>query len=137
MKFSSSVLAATLACCFSVSAYADATVRNNTDTVATAYVSGSCSSMAGDEGIMKPHSSVVVPQWVLGFFCGFGCDAQVYMSNNCSGPKIATIHADSISGITNVNNHNVKGFRVTGSGFSASIEQDAPKGWFEKLMSWV
>lgn len=122
----------------SAPAFADVSIANNTNAAATALTTTSpCSSAAGDQGVIKPHSNVVVPQWVVGLYCAFGCDINVYISNNCGGPKIATIHATADRGVTNINNHHVNGYKVVGSGFSASIEQDAPKGWFEKLTDWI
>lgn len=121
----------------SYAAYAtgkDMTINNNSDAVATASAGVSpCSGSIGDRGIIKPHSNVVIPSWAVGMYCTSDCKAQVYISKNCSGKSIATVTANVRDGVKKIENHDVDGYQVVGSGFNMSIEGAAHKKWYQLL----
>jgi hypothetical protein len=115
-------------------AQADITIHNNTNAPATASVSISpCSNAAGDRGVIKPHSSITIPDFLVGLYCTSDCKAQVFMSRNCSGKSIATVTGNVRQGVKNIDNHSVKGFRLAGSGKDITIEGGPAKKWYNFL----
>lgn len=118
----------------SLPAFADLSISNTTSAHATARTTTSpCSSAAGDQGILKPNSTLVVPKFVVDLFCLAGCDAQVFISKDCSAKKIATAHIESLKGVTSITNHNVEGYYVTASGNSVTIAGGPSQTWFDYL----
>lgn len=128
----------TLGCCafiFTASAQAgaDLTIMNNTNHSSTALVNnGPCSSTLGKIGITKAHSPNVVPWKILDFICSANkqeCKASVYVSENCSGPAIATATLNIATGIVDkdkdgnpgIVNNGVDGYMIVGSGFHIDI----------------
>lgn len=112
-------------------AQADITIHNNTNSPATASVSISpCSNAAGDRGIIMPHSSITIPDFLVGLYCTSDCKAQVFMSRNCSGKSIATVVGNVKQGVKSIDNHNVNGFRLAGNGKDISIEGGSANKWY-------
>src|SRR5262245_23555239 len=95
--------------------FADITIVNNTDYYGTGYTSLSpCSSKVGV--VVQPHQVYTVSQSILDLACGwFGCEAHVFMTNDCSGKELATVELDS-HGITKIVNHDKENFEITGGG---------------------
>ena len=115
-------------------AQADITIHNNTNSPATASVSISpCSNAAGDRGIIMPHSSITIPDFLVGLYCTSDCKAQVFMSRNCSGSSIATVVGNVREGVKSIENHDANGFRLAGSGKDISIEGSSGKKWYNLL----
>lgn len=115
----------------SMAAHADLFIANNTDASATAYAGTSpCSNAAGDRGIIKPHGSVQIPDFLVGMYCTNNCKAQVFMSKNCSGKSIATVTANKKQGVIDIENHGIEGYQVVGSGKSISIEGGQSRKWY-------
>lgn len=113
-------------------AYADMLIANNTETAATAYAGSSpCSNAAGDRGVIKPHSSVQVPDFVIGIYCTHNCTAEVFMNKNCSGKSIASVIANKKDGVVSITNHDVDGYRVVGTGKSVSVEGGPARKWYQ------
>ncbi|MBV9575565.1 MAG: hypothetical protein JO149_02955, partial [Gammaproteobacteria bacterium] len=84
----------------------DLTIVNNTKNYSTSVINnGPCSTILGDIGVTKPNSTSIVPSDEVKFACTLNesnCAADVYMTNNCSGPKIATVIFDTDAGIKSV-----------------------------------
>lgn len=132
MKFKNILMLGAIAfCTTSVAAYADMTIANNTNSVATAYAGSSpCSNAAGERGIIQPHGSVQVPDFVIGIYCTHNCTAEVFMSKNCSGKSIASVIANKKDGVVSITNHDVDGYRVVGAGKSVAVEGGPARKWY-------
>lgn len=117
-----SLLCAFLAVGFSLSAYADLTITNNTNTVATAQVGTICSSMIGEQGVILPKTSIVVPSIVFDLYCPTTCEAKMFKTKSCEGQSIATVSINHDIGVTSITNHNMDGYYLVGSGSILSIE---------------
>ncbi|HSW70594.1 MAG TPA: hypothetical protein VLH77_01285 [Gammaproteobacteria bacterium] len=66
-----------------------------------------CSNTIPVYGITQPHSKNIIPQGIIWGACLanlHACTAEVYMTNNCTGPVIATAVFDISSGIKTINN---------------------------------
>jgi len=87
-------------------AYADLTIVNNTDYDSTCIVNdGACSTILGDIGITHAHSTNSLDYVLLRIACGLhpdNCHADVYMSNDCSGPKVGTVVMNINDGISSI-----------------------------------
>ena len=126
---------------FPLFAYADdISIMNNTNSPGTGYLSGKysdspCSSDAGTGGVIEPHSSIVLPEYVINLiYCSISpCKGTIFMSTNCSGRKIATVTIDRRKGVTDITNHNVDGYIVSGGGSSISINGGPTKKWYNFL----
>lgn len=120
---------------FSSSAFAtDILLSNNTKSPATGSIGYICSSIAGDDGVAAPHSSLTIPQALIDKYCsGKNCDIQVYMSNNCSAHKAGTVTVDQNKGVVNVVNQNKEGYILSGSGSIATIDGGPKKGLLDFL----
>jgi hypothetical protein len=120
-----------------VLANADMVLTNNTNSYAVAKVGGFCSTMAGDQGLIKPHQVMDIPSSTydnIKMICGSGCDADIYMSKSCSGERVATVRLDK-SGASNIRNYNVKGYTVTGGGFALAMDGGSFKNWLNYFFS--
>jgi|SRR3990167_2091461 len=108
-------------------AHASLTIDNQTDYYSTAKLNGAaCSTILGDTGITKPHSVNTVSDLNVGIGCIMNkknCKAELYMTNNCSGNVVAIIMFDTSKGIKSIDNKGIDGFSISGSEFSAKIEQ--------------
>jgi hypothetical protein len=89
-----------------ITARADLTIVNNTDYDSTSVVNGgACSTILGQAGITKAHSSNTLDYILMRIACGMhpsDCVAEVYMTDNCSGPVVATVTMDIDNGISNI-----------------------------------
>jgi hypothetical protein len=104
MKISKLILLSAL---LPLTSYAsDITFTNNTNLNSTSIINESfCTNTFGDQGIIKAHSSVTIYQSQLALACGsstVGCTADIYLSNNCTGPKIGSIMISVDDGVNHV-----------------------------------
>ena len=119
---------------------ASLTIINNTNHDSTSILNnGACSDILGPSGISHAHNTNVVPEAILNKGCIFNkanCKAEVHMTNNCSGPAIATVTFDVKTGIKSVVPGNTsEGYAVSGNGFTASLDGGpAMKNWFQKVL---
>lgn len=91
----------------SMLAYADLTITNNSSEDSTSVINGNkCSSIVlGEKGITRAHSTNVVDNRAIVMACitsPFNCKADVYMTANCTGEKIATAYLHTKNGIDHV-----------------------------------
>ncbi len=115
-------------------AFADLTIKNNTNSPATAFAGNSpCSNAAGDRGVMQPHGQVVIPDFLVGMYCTSDCKAQVFMSKNCSGKSIATIVANKREGVKSIinNDNSTNAYHIEGRGNTISIEGGPSRKWYQ------
>lgn len=83
---------------------ADIDITNNTDNYGTGSINGTCSTIAGDKGVISPGQTLTVPQIAFDMLCfGMDCTADIYLSKNCTGKKVATADIDPDDGIISVN----------------------------------
>lgn len=115
-------------------AFADVSVTNTSSAFYTANMDLSpCSSIIGDKGIMKPHSALSIPKAVIDLYCGIKpCEAQVYLSKNCSGKKIAKVTIAKDKGVTNIENYD-SDYVITGLGNTVTISGKS-SGWLDWLL---
>lgn len=103
---------------------ADLTIVNNTNRDSTSVINnGACSTILGEHGITRAHSTNVVPSMTVAFACLMNrsnCRADVYMTNNCSGPVVATAFFDVKTGIKSVTMYD-NSYAVSGGGFGITI----------------
>ncbi|VVC75876.1 hypothetical protein AQUSIP_11770 [Aquicella siphonis] len=118
------VLAAGL-CSVPLAAQAGLTIVNNTDKDSTSIINdGMCSSSLSG-GITKAHSTNKVSDIIIGFACyghASDCKADVYMTDNCSGDKVATVMFDTKKGIYDIKNVDTTKFKISGSGFTVNLD---------------
>jgi hypothetical protein len=101
-------------------ANAGLTITNNTDFDSTSIINNApicSSSMTG--GVTPAHSVNNVPDKTVWWACitnTTNCTADVYLTNNCTGPKIATVTFDVKTGIKSVVMH-TSDHQITGAGF--------------------
>lgn len=102
----------------------DLVINNTTDFFSTSVINnGSCSTILGETGITKPRSVNTVSSKTVKLACLFNqanCKADVYMTNNCTGPVIATAVLDTSKGIKSVEMKDAK-FKVGYAGFNITI----------------
>jgi len=111
-------------------AYADGlTIDNQTDFDSTSVLNnGACSTILGADGITKAHTKKTVAPTKIRLAClghWDNCKAVVYMTNNCSGPAVATTYFNVKTGVKKetIVNHSEK-FTLDGDGFTATIKQN-------------
>lgn len=94
----------------------DLIIQNNTNQYSTSKIRGMCSTqILGANGISDPHKPHTTTAVQLALAClgqANDCKAEVYMTNNCSGPKAADVVFSTSIG--------VKSFTVTDSRYSMS-----------------
>ena len=138
MKIIATSIASTLLLLSSSTFAKELVIANNTNALATAKTKTSlCSSAGGDAGMLKPHDSLKVPQWIQDFYCAGQCDVDVYISDHCSGSSVATAHIKQGSGVTSINNHNQGTYRVAGSGYNIALEGGDSKSGFFNFLSKI
>lgn len=100
------------------------TIVNNTDEDSTSIINDGMCSNKLTGGVTKAHSTNVVSGTIVSLAC-FGhasdCKAEVYMTNDCSGDKIATVMFDTKTGIKSVA-MNTNQYQVSGSGFNIQLD---------------
>lgn len=127
MKLKHSVMIALSGLCVTLSAHAyqQLDIKNNSDGFATAQIGNICSSMLGDQGVISPNASAVVPPVVFDLYCPQNCEVKIFISKTCGGEAIATVDVNHDQGVTHINNHHVNNYYLTGSGKSITIEGKA------------
>lgn len=84
------------------------TIVNNTNHDSTSIINGgACSSSLGPNGVTRKHSVNIVPDIILKTACLMSpnnCRADIYMTDNCSGPKIASAVFSVNTGIISITN---------------------------------
>jgi hypothetical protein len=119
---------------------ADLTIINNTNQDSTSIINGGpCSNILGASGVTRAHTTTVVPEYVIKRACIFNksnCQADVHMTDNCSGPTIAKVVFDVNSGIKSVTPVNTSlGYSVSGNSYAASINGGpTSKNWLQKFL---
>ena len=127
MKFSKlRLISFTLACAASMVAHAEAvTIVNNTNRDSTSIINnGSCSTVLGSSGITRAHTTNVVPEMKMKLACirnSKNCIADVYMTDNCTGNKIATAVFDVSTGMKSITIIDPQ-YNITASGFTVVID---------------
>lgn len=118
-------------------AHAEININNHTDFFGTGEINGSCSSSLGDSGIIKPHGKMTLTKAQIIALCGFSnCDAKLFLTNNCSGDKLATVTL-SQSGIHHIINHKPDEFDVSGNTSNITIsKRKALFMKFKKFWKW-
>jgi hypothetical protein len=105
----------------------DLLISNNTDYFSTAIINGGpCSTvLPNNYGITSPHEMAhTVPGGYVKMACflnPFNCTADVYMTENCSGPKIATVYVNIFQGINSVDPVPNSGYSVVHTDNSFTI----------------
>jgi hypothetical protein len=103
---------------------ADLTIVNNTNKDSTSIInSGMCSSYLPG-GVTKAGETNTVPASIIRSACKkheTDCNADVYMSNNCSGNKIATVNFDITVGVKKISMLS-KDYHISGSAFKIQID---------------
>lgn len=112
--------------------YADITVNNHSDAYGTGMIGGRCSASLGDVGIMRPQGKMTISRTDIVGLCGLrNCEAQVFMTNNCSGAKIATVTINH-KGVVNIVNHSAGEYIVSGTKTNVNIDKHR-----FNMMNWV
>jgi hypothetical protein len=116
---------ATIGLSFSFLAHAELTVSNQTNQPSTSRINdGYCSTdILGADGITPPHTSKPIEDWKIDLACMGNyenCKADIYMTNNCTGPAISTVIFSKTSGIKYVSPP-VAGYAITWSPFAITI----------------
>lgn len=101
------------------------TIVNNTAQFSTAVLNGMmCSSrLPGGVGITSPHSTNVVSERILKLAClghSSNCQADIYMTNDCSGGKVGSAYLNTATGIYSVAVSDPR-YAVTYNGFYVTI----------------
>lgn len=119
---------------FPLISLADILVHNNSDFFGTGKLTLSpCSSSVGDQGIVHPHSTFNVPQSVLNMLCGLKpCQAQVFLSNNCSGKPLASVTLEAKKGVVSYTNMDPMHYRISGGGNDVTLDP-IYRGWKDLL----
>lgn len=105
-------------------AASDLTIVNNTNNDSTSIINNGICSNTLSGGVTKAHSTNVVKKTVIGLAClghASNCKADVYMTNNCSGNKVASVVFDTGSGIKSIT-MNSNNFHISGSGFRIQLD---------------
>jgi len=107
---------------------ADINLVNNTDSYGTGKVGFLCSDLAGNDGRVKPHSTFTVKQNALDLVCSGTCEAEVFLTKNCSGKTIAKAKLDNKKGVISVTNLDKVHYTISGGGTNITIDQ-ITNGW--------
>lgn len=108
----------------------DLNLINNTDLDSTSIINnGMCSSsLLGKDGITKAHDTNKIAGGLVKMACfriadpkAENCSADVYMSNDCSGKKVATVILDISSGVKSITMHG-EGYKISASGFNIQMD---------------
>lgn len=103
------------------------TVVNNTDHDSTTITNDfNCSDhLPGGKGVTKAHSTNTIPENTVNIACiknKENCKADVYMTDNCSGTKVATVIFSTKTGIKGdpvIYDH---AYQISGSGFYIQMD---------------
>lgn len=101
------------------------TIVNNSNSPSTSIINnGICSSQLGSDGVTQPHTTHVVNDKIIALACfanPSNCKADVYMTNNCSGPLVATAVFDTKNGMKSIKNFSDK-YKFTIGAFNIIID---------------
>lgn len=103
------------------------TVVNNTNRDSTTVTNDfQCSDhLPGGKGVTKAHSTNVIPENTVNIACiknKENCKADVYMSDNCSGTKVATVIFSTKTGIKGSPVIYDNAYQISGSGFYIQMD---------------
>lgn len=102
----------------------DLTLVNDTNRDSTCVINnGACSTILGSSGVTKAHTTNTVAESKINLACILNrsnCKADVYMTDNCSGPIVGTVILDTKTGIKSVQMHDAS-YTITGSAFSVTL----------------
>ncbi len=103
-------------------------INNRTDFDSTSIINnGLCSSALGEVGISRAHTeNNVVPESKLKFACKFNpknCRADVYLTANCTGSKVATVLFDLDQGIKGASVYDSR-YEISGTGYVITMSQN-------------
>lgn len=118
-------------------AQADVNIKNNTNVFITAKAKGSCSSLAGDRGIIVPNGTLSISGFIIGFFCQPDCQGEVFATKDCSGDVIANVVVEPGKGVTNVSMRDSKHFKIDGGGDNIVISGQKSNSfidWFKSIL---
>lgn len=106
----------------------DLIINNRSDYDSTSIINnGACSNILGEVGIARKHTEHnVVPDAKIRFACKMdskNCRADVKISNNCTGPKVASVLFDVDTGIKQPVTSLDPRFEIIGSGFEITVVQ--------------
>lgn len=101
------------------------TIKNNTGQDSTAVINnGGCSAnLMGEAGITRAHQERTIESFYVWYACyanPHNCKADVYMTSDCSGPRIATVLFDTDTGIKNISMLS-NNYAFIGNGFRVEI----------------
>lgn len=103
----------------------DLHLMNNTNRDSTCFINDKmCSNKLGEGGITRAHKPNTISDLTVKIACTghqSNCKADVYMTDNCSGEKIATVILDTSKGIQSVT-MNTTEYQISGSGFNISLD---------------
>lgn len=99
--------------------FATLTIKNETKFDSTAVINkGMCSKWLSG-GVTKAGTTNVIADWVLNLACRKdkeNCHADVYMTNDCSGPIVGTAEFSLTKGVRDINVIDKAHFDVTKQG---------------------
>ena len=104
----------------------DLIIGNFTDKDSTCVINDSaCSTILGADGITKAgdhahHINENVIKYAACLGNWENCKADVYMTNNCTGPKIATVIFDVNKGVKSITMASAS-YKIAASGFTVNI----------------
>lgn len=101
------------------------TIVNNTAQDSTAIINnGGCSaSVLGEKGITRAGKQNTIDSFIIWYACyasPANCKADVYMTSNCTGEKIATVVFDTNTGIKSISMLS-NDYAFIGTGFSVHL----------------
>lgn len=101
------------------------TIINNTNQFSTSIINkGMCSSGLGKVGVTEPGGRNVVDEKIILLACGLAanhCQADVYLTKNCTGPVLTTVVFDIKTGIKSVTPPGIPGYTITHSDFMFTL----------------
>ncbi len=100
-------------------------VTNHTQFDSTSIINhGPCSTILGSIGVTHPGQTNVIPEDKIKkacFFNSHNCKADVYMTGNCTGPAVATVLFDVVTGVKSIQMHDAA-YTINGSAFNLTLE---------------
>jgi hypothetical protein len=102
-------------------------IQNNTNQDSTSIINnGLCSAkiLGPKDGVTKAHGHSDITPFQLALACighSNDCHADVYMTNNCTGPIVGTVEFSTSTGIQSFNVLDPK-YQLQGTGFYAQID---------------
>lgn len=110
----------------------DLHVDNNTSKDSTTTIHGICSTtlLGADKGVTRhgDHNKVVT-HTDLRIACGCifsdcDCEANVYMTDNCTGDVVSVVKIHTADGLKSIDNKTTK-YIVSGSGFNVKMDENS------------